>query len=258
MRSLKSGFQYVNKNEMCLPGIKNIVFMGDVGCTGFLETNKTVLGKILEIETDLFVILGDMAFLGEKEEFEEIIEFCNQRVTVPIFSLPGNHDKVPVFSLSDNHDAENFSQFLGLATYALILDTFVVLALDNAMGVFEKESLTFTKNTLNKYPEKRFLITFHVPPPTDLFGACMKREEWEKLTAILDECKESIECILTGHIHGFQEYHLDGYRIFISGGGGAALYDLEKDTLKSHHAIRATFKDDASVEMNVISVTDKK
>ena len=230
---------------MCLSGIKNIVFMGDLACTPFLEANKTVLGKILEIETDLFVILGDISFLGEKEEFEEVIEFCNQRVTTPIFSLRGNHD------------AEGFSQFLGLATYALILDTFVVLALDNAMGVFEKESLAFTQEVLNKYPEKRFLITFHVPPPTDLLAACMKREEWKKLTAILDEYRESIECILTGHIHGFQEYYLDGYRIFISGGGGAMLYDLEKDTLKSHHAIKATFKDDATVEMNVISVSDK-
>ena len=114
MRSLKSGFQYVNKNEICLSGIKNIVFMGDVGCTGFIEASKAILGKILEIETDLFVILGDMAFLGEKEEFEEVIEFCNQRVTVPIFSLPGNHDKVPVFSFPNNRDAENFPQFFGL------------------------------------------------------------------------------------------------------------------------------------------------
>lgn len=154
----------------------------------------------------------------------------------------------------ENHDARGFSHFLGLATYALVLDEFVVLALDNAMGVFEQESLTFTKEMLDKYPGKRFLITFHVPPPTELFGSCMKREGWEKLTAILDESKDKIECVLTGHIHGFQEYHLDGYRIFVSGGGGAMLYDLEKDTLKSHHAIKATFKDDATVEMNVIPV----
>ena len=37
----------------------------------------------------------------------------------------------------------------------------------------------------------------------------------------------------------------------------AQLYDLKKDTLKSHHAIKATFKDDATVEMNVISISDK-
>lgn len=88
MRSLKSGFQYVDKNELYLSGIKKIVVMGDVACTGFLQTNKTVFGKILEIETDLFLILGDISFLGE-EEFEEVIDFCNQRVTVPVFSLRG-------------------------------------------------------------------------------------------------------------------------------------------------------------------------
>ena len=242
MPSLKSGFQYVDKREICLADIGNIVFMGDVACTPFITTNKRVLDKILQIETDLFVILGDISFLGEKEEFKEVMDFCNERVHVPIYSLRGNHDSTV------------FTQLLGLTTYALILDKFVVLALDNAMGVFEKESLTFTKEMLNKYPEKRFLITFHVPPPTDLLGACMKPDEWKKLRTILDEHKERIECILTGHIHGFQEYHLDGYRVFISGGGGAALYDLEKDTLKSHHAIKATFIDDATVEMKVIPV----
>ena len=242
MPDLKSGFQYVDDSEILLPKIKNMIFLGDVACTCFLEPSRKVVSRILEMETDLFLILGDISLLGEKEEFEEIIEFCNSRATAPIFSLRGNHD------------GRNFSQFLGLRTYALILDQFVVLALDNAMGVFEQDSLTFTEQMLKKHPEKRFVVTFHIPPPTDLFPDYMKPAEWEKLTDILDQHKNRIEYILTGHIHGFQDYRLDGYRVIISGGGGAALYDLEKDTLKSHHAIKATFKDDGTAELDVIPV----
>jgi len=242
VQDLKSGFQKVDKKEIHLQGIKSIIFMGDVACTPFIEMNRAVLGKILEEETDLFLILGDISFLGEKEEFDEVIDFCDPQVSVPIFSLCGNHD------------IRGYSEVLGLSMYVLILDEFVVMALDNSRSFFQEDCLGFAEEMLEKYSDKRFLITFHVPPPTDLLGSCMRHEEWEKLKEVSDKYRDKIDCILTGHIHAFQEYYLDGYHIFISGGGGAALYNLEKDTLKSHHALKATFKDDATVEINVIPI----
>ncbi|MCP4259616.1 MAG: hypothetical protein GY774_19210 [Planctomycetes bacterium] len=233
----------MNKKEIYLPDVRKIVFLGDVACTPFTETSKRVLSEILRMETDLFLILGDVTFLGDEDEFEEIIDFCNQRATAPVFSLCGNHD------------ISGFSKFFGLSTYALIMDKFVVLALDNARGVFEEDSLKIVEEMLHKHTEKRFIITFHVPPHTDLYRSCMKTEEWTKLKAVSDEYKERIDCILSGHIHAFQEYYLDGYRIFISGGGGAALYNLEKDPLKMHHAIEATFSTDAMLDFNVIPIS---
>ena len=242
MQSLNPGIQYVNKKEIYLPDLRKIVFMGDVACTTFTPTSKKVLSEILKMETDLFLILGDVTFLGDDDEFEEIVDFCNQRANAPVFSLCGNHD------------ISGFSKFFGLSTYALIMDKFVVLALDNARSVFEEDSLKIVEEMLHKHTEKRFLITFHVPPPTDLHGSCMKSEEWTRLKAVSDEYKERIDCILSGHIHAFQEYYLDGYRIFISGGGGAALYNLEKDPLKLYHAIEATFTTDAILDFNVIPI----
>ena len=242
MQSLKNGIQYVSKKEIYLPDVRKIVFMGDVACTTFTQTSKRVLSEILRMETDLFLILGDVTFLGDDDEFEEIIDFCNQRAAAPVFSLCGNHD------------ISGFSKFFGLSAYALIMDKFVVLVLDNARSVFEEDSLKIAEQMLQKHTEKRFIITFHVPPPTDLLGACMNSEQWNKLKALSDEYKERIDCILSGHIHAFQEYYLDGYRVFISGGGGAALYNLEKDPLKLYHAIEATFSTDGILDFNVIPI----
>jgi len=42
-------------------------------------------------------------------------------------------------------------------------------------------------------------------------------------------------------VHGFQEYYLEGYHVIITG-GGAVLQNYDKDTLKSHHAVRVKFK----------------
>jgi len=242
VKTLEHGFQYVDNKEIYLSNIRKIVCMGDIACTPFTETSQSVLSEILRIETDLFLILGDIAFLGEEDEFKEIIEFCNQRAAAPVFSLCGNHD------------VNGFSQFCGLSTYALILDDFIILALDNARSTFREDSLQFVDAMLNKHAEKRFFLTFHVPPPTDLHGSCMRDDEWKKLKAVSDEYKDRIDCILAGHIHGFQEYTLDGYRIFISGGGGAALYDLENDSLKSYHAMEVTFGNNASFDIKVIPI----
>jgi hypothetical protein len=237
-----SGFQFVKDEELHLPGIRSVVFLGDVGCTPDFEASKAPLGEILEIDTDLFVILGDLTFLGTEEEFAEVLAFCNERVSVPIFSLCGNHD------------VRNFSRILGRATYALVLDEFVILALDNAQGTFREESLDLVESMLRRHVDKRLLITFHVPPPSAFRHGAMRREEWDRLRAVSDECRDRVEAVLTGHIHAFQEYFLDGYRVFISGGGGAYLYELEQDPLKSHHAIRMGFAKDGAADIEVIPV----
>jgi 3',5'-cyclic AMP phosphodiesterase CpdA len=242
LKNLQTGFQCINKREIFLAGVSSVVFMGDIGCTYFPEKSQRILAKILKIETDLFVVLGDLSFLGEVAEIENTIAFCNQRVNVPLYALCGNHDM------------KGYSQVLGLKNYALVLDRLVILALDNSNGTFQRKSLSFADEILSKFTDKRFVVTFHVPPPSNLKAKGMEYEHWQQLTSISDKHKERIDCILTGHLHAFQEYNLDGYRIFITGGGGAPLYNLEDDPLKLHHAIRVSGFEEASLQFEVIPV----
>ncbi len=97
LESLKTGFQCIDNREVFLPGVSSVVFMGDIGCTFFPETCRPILAEILKIETDLFMVLGDLAFLGSEDELQNTISFCNQQVSVPIFALCGNHD-IPGYS----------------------------------------------------------------------------------------------------------------------------------------------------------------
>lgn len=242
MNKLHPGFQYIDRKEIYMTGIKDIVLAGDTGCTIFNEESQKVLSRILEIETDLFIILGDLVAAGQEKEFNEVIDFCNKRVNVPIFTLCGNHD-VPGYPI-----------FFGLSSYALILDRMVIVILNNATAPFKKEDLDFLKSVLDKHPQKKFLVLFHIPPPTDLAASCMKPEEWVQLKRITDKYKQQIEAIFSGHIHGFHEYYRDGYHIFITGGGGAKLSHLEKDNLKSHHAIKVELKDEQPAGFEIIPI----
>ncbi len=248
--NIRPGFQYIDRPEIRLSGIRKVILTGDIGCTGFYEDSQKVLAKILECDADLFFFLGDLAFTGKEEEFRQIIDFCNQRVKAPIFALCGNHD------------LPDYEKFLGLSSYALVLDNFVCLFLANATGYFSGEDLAFLEEELNKYAGKNFIVLMHVPPPTDIDRSHILREEWDKVREVLDRHKETVRHIFCAHIHGFHDYSLDGYSVTISAGGGAAMInDLKIPEQKIHHALAVDLHDDGTLSTEVIlcgSAAEKK
>jgi 3',5'-cyclic AMP phosphodiesterase CpdA len=236
--AIRPGFNFIESEEIQLPEIGKVVLTGDVGCTGFSEDSKRVFEQILRMEADSFLILGDLTFSGSEEEFYKVINFCNTRVYVPVFALSGNHD------------LPNYGIFFGLSTYALILERFVLIFLDNSTGYFSDHDLVFLEKELQKFRGKDFVIFMHVPPPTDISRNHLLPAEWEKLRKVLDRHRESIRNIFCAHIHGYHEYFLDGYPVMISAGGGAAMiYDLKKPEQKIHNAVVLTLSNNISTEL---------
>lgn len=82
----------------------------------------------------------------------------------------------------------------------------------------------------------------------------MSDQKWGELKTVLDAHKDRIECLMCGHVHGFRDHVIGGYRVFITGGGGARLHDLEKDTIKAHHAIKIKIDQSGSVGFEVIRI----
>ncbi|MCX5678851.1 MAG: metallophosphoesterase family protein [Candidatus Omnitrophica bacterium] len=237
---MKTSLQRVDKKELRLKGIKEIVVLGDVGCTGFNEDSKKIFDEILRIKASLFFIMGDIAFSGKNPQFDEFITFCNERLTAPAFALCGNHD-IP-----------GYAGYFGRSSYALIFDHAACLFLDNSKAHFQERDLKFLKEELEKYKEKRFIILFHIPPPVSFNRSCMGADEWGKLRRVLDAHKEKIECIICAHIHGYYNYRLDGYNIFITAGGGAAMiYDLPREELKAHNYLKLSLHGDASINIAI-------
>jgi 3',5'-cyclic AMP phosphodiesterase CpdA len=240
---MKSAFQRTAKEETELKGVRQIVVAGDVGCTGFDDQSKRVFDAVLHHPADLFILAGDLAQTGAAEQFAEVMEFCNARAQAPVFALCGNHD------------LPGFAESCGLSTYALVLEQAVLVCLDNSKGRFETAGLEFLRHELQKHAGKRFIVLFHVPPPLESIRSVMKQETWDELRTVLDSHKDRIECIICGHLHGFHEYSLDGYHIYITAGGGAAMiYQLPREECKTFNALRLVFKDDASIAIEVIPI----
>jgi len=235
------GFQFIDREEIRITGINKIILTGDIGCTGFNENSREILGQILRQKPDLFFFLGDLAFTGAKEEFQEVIAFCNDRVQAPIFALCGNHD-LPYYH-----------KILGSSTYAIVLDKFVCIFLPNGTGYFLDQDIAFLRKELDKYKTRDFIIFMHVPPPTDIDRNHLLRTEWEKIRKELDRHRNKIRHIFCAHIHGYHDYVVDGYPVTITAGGGAdMIYDLKKPEQKIHHALSLSLDDSGALTTGII------
>lgn len=243
MRGLTASFQYISEKEITLKNVKNIILAGDVGCTGFDDENKRVLKVILSAKADIFLILGDIAFSGSEEEFRKVKDFCAANTRIPIFALRGNHD------------LPSYSDFFGKPYYAVLLENAILIFLDNAPGRFSEESIAFLNEELERHADKKAFVLFHVPPPTNICRACLSSEEWMRLRPILDKYKNNIEAVISAHIHGHHEYSVDGYRVLITAGGGAAMiYELLHKELMVHNFLKMSILQDGSAEFTNVLI----
>lgn len=237
------GFQYVERPETELPGVRKIVMLGDAGCTGFDDASRKVLGRILEEPADLFFFLGDLVFTGAEEEFREIIDFCNARVKVPVFALCGNHDLV------------NYPKFFGRRTYALVLGPWVCVFLCDAPGRFSDEDLGFLRESFERHSDKKFILLMHIPPPAPGYRNALRSEEWRRLRGVLDPRRSQIAHLFCGHIHGFHEYSIDGYPVTVTAGGGAAMiHALLPPAKPLYHSMAIFLGMDFSLKVELLPV----
>jgi 3',5'-cyclic AMP phosphodiesterase CpdA len=244
MKPVSCAMRRVDKEEVVLENVSEIIVIGDPGCTRFDDHSKRILGEIFAKQADAFIVLGDMVYRGNADELNEFISFCNAKAQSPVFTLCGNHD------------LPGYPALFGKSTYALIAGVYVFLFIDNVTDRdhFSRKDREFIEQEFNKYPDKKFIVLLHVPPPTDLSPKHMTDQKWGELKTVLDAHKDRIECLMCGHIHGFRDQVIDGYRVFITGGGGAKLDSLEKDTLKAHHAIKITIDPAGPVGFEVIRI----
>ncbi len=236
----------MDKRELYLKGIRSVVVLGDNGCRPAEMIDIKAFKNILKIKTDFFIILGDLVFHGKTGEFRKLLKLCRKTTKVPVFTLAGNHD-LPMYS-----------KFCGRSSYAIILDRFGFICLDNSKRKFKQSDVNLLKGVLKKHKGKKFFVLFHIPPPLRFDSSHIEYSEWEKIKSVLDKFKERIVCIFCGHIHALLNYWLDGYRIIITGGGGARLANLKQDRLKAHHAIKLSALDEGKIKSRIIAVTGSK
>ncbi|MEI8176211.1 MAG: metallophosphoesterase [Candidatus Omnitrophota bacterium] len=229
--------------------ISSFTVLGDPGCDGLgVEIMTTFSKAMIATQTDLTLILGDLVPFGEEHFYKHIHGIIN------------NVSQNPVYTLCGNHDTDYYGTYFGRKNYVVVNDDLLIVILDNSKRVFEAETLHFLAGSLEKYARKNVLICFHIPPPNTFSSNSIKPEEWQKLKAVMEPHWQNITYILSGHVHSYFQDDVDGYRVIVSGGGGARLdfFGCLPDKKSSfHHVLRFYFDQDGSLKYEYVSLADR-
>jgi rubrerythrin len=227
--------------------VSSFTILGDPGCDGLGVEIMTTFSKAMNCASDFKIILGDLVPFG-------LEEFYNH-----IYGIINDVSKNPVYTICGNHDTDYYITYFGLKNYVLVNDDLLIVALDNSKRIFEAETLNFLDESLKEYHRKNILILFHIPPPNSFTFNSMKKEEWQKLKAVMHPYKANIKYTLSGHVHSYFQDEVDGYKVVVSAGGGARLefFGRLPDKQSSfHHVLRFYFNKDSELQYEYISLAD--
>lgn len=213
-----------------LPGVHSMGVIGDPGCEGLGTYNMKVYAGALEESSrdDITLIAGDLVPIGT-EHYYQVIQDMTE-------ILAGND----VYCLRGNHDTGAYTEYFGEKNYALLMDHFAVVVLDNAVRRFEEEGLGLLSEVLSMDEVRQVVIGFHIPVPNHFIPNSVSGEEFSRLKEAYGSWKEKVKYLLCGHVHSRFEDQIDGIPLICTGGGGAMIVDVSEDIKAcdvEHHVV---------------------
>jgi 3',5'-cyclic AMP phosphodiesterase CpdA len=159
---------------------------------------------------------GDLVREGQAFEYENY-EKQLAPVDIPILHLPGNHDV--------RYGSETYRKYIGDLNWVFDLGNVRFLGLNNSMGKFTEEAVSFARENLTG--PKICLVAFHVPPAVERWNVHAMIEDSKggqggAVMALIKQAK--VPMVFLGHIHLYDEMDIEGTKYIISAGGGAKLY----------------------------------
>ena len=211
--------QKVEEAVISLPGVRSIGVIGDPGCEGLGTYNMKVYAGVLEesARDDITLIVGDLVPEGTRAYYRDICSFTEAVASNPVYVLRGNHD------------TGAYAEYFGRQNYALLLEDFALVVLDNAMRVFEEEGLQLLEQVLAMEEVAQAVIAFHIPVPNHFIQNCVSEEEFGRLKKAYASYKEKVKYLLCGHVHSRFEDEVDGIALICTGGGGAMIEDVSEE-----------------------------
>jgi len=226
--------QIITNNVETDQAVNSFIINGDPGCDGYNTEAVIMLEETLRRKADFHLLIGDLVPTGNKHCFQQFRNIVDTTATSPVYCLPGNHD-LPDYDI-----------FCGRKDYYIKAPNVLVIMLDNSRRYFTDETLVFLQQTLRDQQHSKVFVSFHIPVPNSIVPNHISHDEWDKLETILAPYKPRIQAIFCGHVHSAFEFNIDGYRVIVTGGGGARLDPVDNTfmTVNQHHIFRVEINGD--------------
>lgn len=244
----KNKIQKVSEPIIRLTGVHSLGVIGDPGCEGLGTYNMKVYAGALE-ETgrdDITLVVGDLVPAGTRHHYQTIQELTEVLAENEVYALRGNHD------------TGAYTEYFGEKNYALLMEDFAVIVLDNAQRTFEEEGIGLLSRVLSMEEVRQAIIAFHIPVPNHFILNCVAEEEFDRLKKAYEPWKEKVRYLLCGHVHSGFEDCVDGIPLICTGGGGAMIEDVSKDIRASdveHHVVHF-YVEDGKLQHRIVNLPE--
>lgn len=244
----KNKIQKVSEPIIRLTGVHSMGVIGDPGCEGLGTYNMKVYAGALE-ETgrdDITLVVGDLVPAGTRHHYQTIQELTEVLAENEVYALRGNHD------------TGAYTEYFGEKNYALLMEDFAVIVLDNAQRTFEEEGIGLLSRVLSMEEVRQAIIAFHIPVPNHFILNCVAEEEFDRLKKAYEPWKEKVRYLLCGHVHSGFEDCVDGIPLICTGGGGAMIEDVSKDIRASdveHHVVHF-YVEDGKLQHRIVNLPE--
>lgn len=177
---------------------------------GVSETNRYLEQAVhallrLDPKPDVVLVTGDLTDCGHDEEYDFVRSLLS-RLPMPVFSIPGNHDRRDAFVRAFGSDG--YLPEHGPLNYTASLGPVRLIALDSVVpgeshGALAPDTLAFLDDALKAEPDAPTLVMLHHPPfetgigHMDRVGLLEGREALERIVS----AHPQVQRILCGHVH---------------------------------------------------------
>jgi hypothetical protein len=209
---------------------------------GDTRNNTQMAGILYEKAGSLNPVMvfhtGDIVRGGTASELlqKHVRVFEKHLGTVPLFCIPGNHERGP----RRNYAA--FKTLYGDDKFSFVYDDCLFIGFNNCHAKYvTDEDLHFLEEALATARKHKFVFT-HIPPA--FFEASFVKDERrrgftkneEAFQALL--CKHGVDEVFYAHIHGYATLVRDGVRHTLTAGGGAPLSHRIVEENRHFHLIQ--------------------
>jgi len=189
-------------------------------------------------ERPLFIFhVGDLVRPATEKTFSDHERFV-LKAPVPYFTALGNHD------LIEGDKPTHYLNIFGPTYYSFSYAASLFIVLDNTKGFISFKQLKWLKKQLADANMYRHIFVFAHQPPWD-----QRKGHHHSMKPIIGGIyfltkmltNAGVDLFISGHIHTYSHFQMNGLNVLVSGGGGPRVYD----PFPFHHYVAIRVRDNS-------------
>jgi Icc-related predicted phosphoesterase len=206
------------------------------------EARRELVKAIAEGRPDFVTFSGDITYNGNDPNDWKVYDSETaiwREKRIRIYPALGNHDLHGDLKVSLANYFQRYPELDHSLYYSVSTANMLMLTLDSALDEMSGAQGDWLKNKIDAIPASVdfVIIVLHHPPYTSssdekkFGGGHSARAAEQALARFLEERQKNMRArivVFAGHVHNYEHHEHGGVTYFVTGGGGADAYPIER------------------------------